>query len=307
MRIPCLHSFDKVLEQTHGFETDFLRVLYYDFPQYYKDIYHSYEYPRFCTILNGQKKVAYDGCTPFTYDESQFLILPPNSSVLMEITIPTRAFVLEINDNLIQEVNDKVSNDLEMEIPLETQQNCFNFGLAPYVSTAFNHVVNACFGDDRNKAFLMDLYAQELAYHLICVKSIRGILANTSTNPILRTVWHMSTKWNEKISLEDLAAMANMSINTYILQFKKLTGLTPAEYRTGIKMGHARDMLHNKTVTEVALELGYESISHFIHLFKTKYGVTPKQFQKFHDVTIPIEDEPMSIDFSLSVTHEHPE
>jgi AraC-like DNA-binding protein len=283
MTIQVLNTFNRILETNHGFETNFLKVLYYDFPQYYKDRYHSYEYSRFCTILNGQKKVSYDGGSPFIYDKGQFLLLPPNSTVTMEISVPTRAFVLEINDCLIQEVSEKVSNDLEMDVPARIESNCFDFSLAPYVDTAFQHVVEACFSTNRDKAFWMDLYAQELAYHLICVQSTRGLLTTKLSNPIFNTIRFMNANWDEKESLSELAGMANMSINSYIQQFKKLTGMTPVEYRTGIRMSHARNLLRTHTVSETAFELGYENISHFIRIFRDKYGVTPKQYQKHFD------------------------
>jgi AraC-like DNA-binding protein len=282
------------LESTHGLETKFIKVLYYDFPHFYKGSYHSYEYPRLCTILSGEKHVTYGDFDPFIYDESQFILLPPYSTVSMEIPRPTRALVLELSDQLIQDVSEKVSIDLELDLPAENRQNCYNFSLSPYVGDAFRHVVDACFGNDRNKAFLMDLHAQELAYHLIRVTSMQGILNERLPNPIMRTIWFMTTNWSEKLTTKDLAAMANMSMNAYILQFRKLTGMTPGEYRTAIKLSRARDMLRTRTVTETALELGYENISHFIHLFREKYSVTPKQFQKLYAVNLSGVDEPLS-------------
>jgi AraC-like DNA-binding protein len=40
--------------------------------------------------------------------------------------------------------------------------------------------------------------------------------------------------------------------------------------------------LKEKNVTEVAYDLGYENISHFISQSKKKYGYTPKQHQKIN-------------------------
>jgi AraC-like DNA-binding protein len=294
MSLDCLSTFDRQLESTHGLETKFLKVLYYDFPQYYQDSYHSYEYPRLCTILKGAKHVKYGDFDPFTYDESQFILLPPHSTVLMEISQPTRALVLELSDQLIREVTEKASVDLELDITAENRQSCYSFNLSPYVGDAFRHVVDASFSQDRNKAFLMDLHAQELAYYLIRATSIQGILNEHLPNPVLRTIWFMTTNWSEKVSIKELAAMANMSTNAYILQFRKLTGMTPGEYRTATKLGHAREMLRTHTVTETALELGYENISHFIHLFREKYNLTPKQFQKLYAVNLSLAGGPPS-------------
>jgi len=38
-----------------------------------------------------------------------------------------------------------------------------------------------------------------------------------------------------------------------------------------------------KNVTEVAYDLGYENISHFIKLFKDKFGMTPKKYMLYEE------------------------
>ncbi|XAW88453.1 helix-turn-helix domain-containing protein [Vibrio sp. CDRSL-10 TSBA] len=48
---------------------------------------------------------------------------------------------------------------------------------------------------------------------------------------------------------------------------------------TRLKLQQARRYLGHLSVTDTALELGYENISHFIRLFKKEFGVTPKQFK----------------------------
>ena len=47
-------------------------------------------------------------------------------------------------------------------------------------------------------------------------------------------------------------------------------------------MQHANKVLkeENKTISEIASDLGYENISHFIKAYKNKYNITPKQKQK---------------------------
>ena len=55
-------------------------------------------------------------------------------------------------------------------------------------------------------------------------------------------------------------------------------GISPNEYYKSIKLTEAKKLLKNKNVTEIAFDLGYENISHFISLFKDKYGMTPKKY-----------------------------
>ncbi|MGY5708961.1 helix-turn-helix domain-containing protein [Vibrio cincinnatiensis] len=67
-----------------------------------------------------------------------------------------------------------------------------------------------------------------------------------------------------------------------------MTGQTPTAYLTEIKLQQAKPLLRQVSVTEAALELGYENISYFIRLFKNKFGLTPKQYQVQYQAGIPV-------------------
>ncbi len=54
--------------------------------------------------------------------------------------------------------------------------------------------------------------------------------------------------------------------------------MTPNDYLTNLKLNEVARFLKFSSVTEVAYDLGYENISHFIKLFKKKFGLTPKQY-----------------------------
>lgn len=79
-----------------------------------------------------------------------------------------------------------------------------------------------------------------------------------------------------------LATAMNMSRSTLTRKLKIITGRTPLDFIRNIKMQHARRLLEdkNKTVSEVALTLGYFNRKYFTSCFKDEFGITPSEYQK---------------------------
>ena len=65
-------------------------------------------------------------------------------------------------------------------------------------------------------------------------------------------------------------------------QFRHYMGTSIVSYWSGIKLSHARELLANSklTILEISTRLGYETASHFNHLFKKHYGVSPSSIRK---------------------------
>ncbi|WP_172251317.1 AraC family transcriptional regulator [Saccharibacillus deserti] len=87
--------------------------------------------------------------------------------------------------------------------------------------------------------------------------------------------------YNE-ISLDRAAEHLGVTPNYVSRQFKLNTGSTFIEYVTARRMEAAAGLLQGgqMTVSAIAEKLGYQSTNHFIRIFKEKYGITPKQYQK---------------------------
>lgn len=273
-----LTNFRRDLELVDGLETDYLKLLYYDLAPMTSD-YKSYEYSRLCTILEGRKHISVNKDSGFTYRPSQFILLPPHSSVHMDIDIHTRALVLEINDSLLRSVIEKIILDIDADYASLKEDRFFLGDIEQGLRRCLNSLATVSMTSDKNKEFLMDLYAQELVYHLVKVKGIQQVMTLEHTHPIHKAVKYIQKNILSHISISDLAYDLNMSETNFCNSFKKIMGMTPKEYITNLKLAQAKVMLKSKNVTEVSYDLGYENISHFIALFKNKYGVTPKQYK----------------------------
>ncbi|WP_242863217.1 helix-turn-helix transcriptional regulator [Caloranaerobacter ferrireducens] len=275
-----LNSFDRNLEFLDGFETDYLRIFYYDFTKKYKGKYKSYEYNRLCTIIEGEKKVKVNDDYTFKYDSNQFILLPPHSSVEMEINIPTKALVLELNSNLIYNISNKISLDLKIETDRLIYNDLFIATSDNEIKNCISKIIKTYNSSDKNKEFLIDLYAQEVIYNLLKIKGANLILNTEYKNPIYKAIRYMEENYNQAINIKDIAWSLNMSESNFSLYFKKIVGISPKDYLKNIRLSKAKELLKEHNVTEVAYNVGYENISYFIKLFKNKYGVTPKQYKK---------------------------
>jgi AraC-like DNA-binding protein len=273
-----MNKFDRNLELLDGLETEYLRVLYYDFNERYKDTYKSYEYNRLCTIIEGEKKIQINDQKALTYNQNGYILLPPNSSVKMEIDTPTKALVLELGQSLIDKITPKVELQLETNLSSTMNKSFFHNKSNICINKKLEEIITAALSTDRNKEFLIDLYAQELTYSLLQTKGAYDMLQVDSKKPMQLAVEIMKNNLLEGITITEIAYALNMSLTNFSAKFKKATGVSPNEYLINLKLVEAKERLKFKSVTEVSFDLGYENISHFIHLFKQKFGITPKQY-----------------------------
>lgn len=283
--LKMLTNFNRDLELVDGLETDYLKLLFYDLPPISSD-YKTYENSRLCTILQGAKDVSVNKDVRFTYHPGEFILLPPHSNIHMNINDPTKALVFELNDDLLKNVTEKISLDMDVNYDKLVDDRFFYGNIQEELGKCLNKIAKTSADNDKNKKFLLDLYAQELVYYLVNIKGIQQVINMEQDNPIHKALKYIHDNVRQPICISQLAYYLNMSETNFSNSFKKIMGITPKEYITNLKMILAKDMLRNQNVTEVAYDLGYENISHFISLFKAKYGITPKQYKSIGNVPV---------------------
>ncbi|WP_437272122.1 AraC family transcriptional regulator [Staphylococcus succinus] len=213
-----------------------------------------------------------------------------------------------INSNVVHEIREHLPNTeyLCWNIDLPEATNYIEFSYVsrivnnathiPYIhlsSNNANHLeliqIIACAGkiyQQKQSHFKIDITIKyyELLKRLITILNEQNGHNNYYfDNRIKQLIEYIQEHFNSKITLKSLSQIIHMSKSETIKLFKHYVNQTPIQYLLTFRLEQSVSMLYNKqsySITEVAMNCGFSTTSHFIQVFRKKYGITPKQFQK---------------------------
>ena len=115
----------------------------------------------------------------------------------------------------------------------------------------------------------------------ICSLSNKSLISN-KVSPVLHAILFMQNNFTKKITLEYVSKIANYSPNYFCTIFKEYTGTSFTNYLNNLRFEYATKLLINTdlSVSQISNRCGFNDYSHFLSLFKTKYGTTPKKYRQ---------------------------
>lgn len=86
----------------------------------------------------------------------------------------------------------------------------------------------------------------------------------------------------EKITMNDAANYLKVSRQYFCRYFKKSTGMSFVDFINDLRLRRASQeiVLTSKSITDIALDHGFDNIGYFFKLFKLKFGQTPLSYRK---------------------------
>ena len=100
-----------------------------------------------------------------------------------------------------------------------------------------------------------------------------------SSSRLLKAAQSVLTNPTAAISLDNIAGRAGMSRRSFARHFRNQTGLSFARWKRAVIAQHALQLVASgHKVSSVATDVGYESVSAFIAMFRRQYGESPRQF-----------------------------
>ncbi len=97
-----------------------------------------------------------------------------------------------------------------------------------------------------------------------------------------KALGQIQDQFMKNLSMAEVARRAGLSVRTMNRLFLEELGLTPKQALTQYRITHATRLLQTgeSTVTDVALEVGYSSLSQFITTFRKITGKLPSDFMR---------------------------
>lgn len=125
---------------------------------------------------------------------------------------------------------------------------------------------------------LLTIFAQ----HLSMISNQIVVQQQNAEPPVItKAKQFIQEHQTEDLSLGDVAKAVNTSTFYFCKMFKKYTGLNFTNYLSRLRIEKAKNLLLNPNlrVSEIAYEVGFQSLTHFNRVFKKIIGQSPTEYR----------------------------
>lgn len=209
-------------------------------------------------ILFSGHKIGYINERVFRYDANEYLLLtvplPFECETYATSEVPLAGLRLNVDILQLQELLMDIGEDQHFQ-PSMAASGINSATLSEEILCAAER--------------LLDVMERPLDARILGKQIIREILYY-----VLKRI---ENKYTENLSVEQLAAEANMSVSAFHHNFKSVTSTSPLQYLKNYRLHKARMMIihDGMKASAAAMRVGYESASQFSREFKRYFGVTP--------------------------------
>ena len=244
--------------------------------------------PTVIAIVNGEKEAILDG-NRYVYDSSKYmccaismpveagtpLASPDNPLLGVQISLDAKVMTeLAIEmENATGAIRKPKGGELPQGLALARWDDTFTEALLRLLQACDNPTDAAIIGAGR---------LREVYYAVL--KGEAGESARRAFgvgNEIARAIEYLSSRLNEAVTIDDMAAQVGMSRAVLHRKFKQATTMSPIQFVKSMRLNAAAmKIVGGMNVNEAAMDVGYVSSSQFSREFKRLYGQSPRQWSQ---------------------------
>lgn len=123
---------------------------------------------------------------------------------------------------------------------------------------------------------------QQILKEVESVKAVRAATRIELYRRIHTARDYICSSLSKPVSLDSMAAVACLSPNHFLRRFREIVGRSPHQYLVMKRLERAARLLEttDRSVTEIAYEVGFESPGSFSWLFRRRHGISPRQYRR---------------------------
>ena len=219
-------------------------------------------------------------------------------SITIESEVPVESFCIFFPEMMVEEVYHSMmaSNEQLLEDPVLPKQMSVDFIEKTYNDKWLATTLFQIKSEYTNKALDLTWLEEklyELAHGLLMVhrqvnnEILKLQSQRASTREELYKRIHIghefiSAYFDQSITLADAARAACLSPNHFLRSYKQLFGMSPHQYLTERRLQESKRLLlqTDKSITDICMEIGFQSPSSFSGLFSKRFSMTPSQFRQ---------------------------
>ncbi len=233
-------------------------------------------------ILFSGHKIGYINERVFRYDANEYLLLtvplPFECETFATPEIPLAGIRVNVDILQLQELLMDIGEDEHFQ-PAMAASGINSATLSDEILCAVERLLDVM-ERPLDARILGKQIVREILYHVLTGPRGGALLAlvsrQTHFSLISRVLKRIESQYTENLSVDQLAAEANMSVSAFHHNFKS-TSTSPLQYLKTYRLHRARMlMIHDgMKASAAAMRVGYESASQFSREFKRYFGVTP--------------------------------
>lgn len=178
--------------------------------------------------------------------------------------------------------NGKIANDLFKNKIFTPTQPVINCGIKEEIIDTYLKIYDLVEKERPGFQQIASGMVVKLLGYIVSFEKRKGFSGKHIAKIIEQVRFSMRQNIDKEINMEELAQQHNVGYSYFRKMFKKYTGISPAQYHLQLRIIRAKELLvsTDKTITEIAFQLGFQNIYHFSIFFKKKIGISPSEFRK---------------------------
>jgi AraC-like DNA-binding protein/mannose-6-phosphate isomerase-like protein (cupin superfamily) len=264
-------------------------------------ILHAHEHLQLCYMMSGSC-LHFAAGRHFVLTKGDLFSIPPYQEHRLDprddmdfVMIQVDFMPHAVNENLRDMTGMQTFVDFAYIRPLISESDLMpKLSLPPATQTIVESLLDTLLTEweEREEGYRLAIKAELLRLLVITGRQYKRYVGTEGQQERQKVVQHreafyeaiayMQTHYHEDLHLEDVAAKALMAPSYFSYMLKLIRGKSYIELLSSIRMQASLVLLTETglSISEIAMRVGYNHISHFNRTFKKHTGITPGDYRK---------------------------